>query len=86
MPTVAVDGDIAGGAVTATATKCFVGGKAVVRVGDQVADHGKGAHGSASMLEGSPVFVVEGIPVCVTGDRATCDHAIVGTGVQVTAT
>lgn len=85
MPTVAIDQDVAGGAVTATATKCTVNGKAVVLLGDSVEEHGDDEHASATMKEGSLKFTVEGRPVCVTGDKATCDDAIVGTGVTASA-
>jgi hypothetical protein len=91
MPTVAVDGDEAGGKVTATATRCFIevdgGVLAVVLVGDAVAGHGD--HGSATMgrRDGAPEpprFVVEGKAVCVTGDKASCGHTIAGSGAKVT--
>ena len=77
---VAVNGDIAGGAVTASGARFTVGGEPVVLVGDPVADHGDGPHDSATMAEGSSKLTLGGIAVCVTENAATCGHTIVGSG------
>ena len=78
---IGLSGDLAGGAVTATATITLVEGKAPIRIGDPVASHGSGPHSSATMATGSLTVLVEGIGVCRTGDLATCGHALVATSV-----
>jgi uncharacterized Zn-binding protein involved in type VI secretion len=64
--------DYAGGLILTGSPNVFINGKPVVRVGDAVAPHGSGAHGSAVMATGSATFSVNGIPVCRVGDLATC--------------
>ena len=85
MPIVGVMGDVAGGAVTATATRCIHGALPVIRIGDAVASHGTGAHASATMATGSTRLIVEGLGVCRMGDLATCGHALVATGARIDA-
>jgi uncharacterized Zn-binding protein involved in type VI secretion len=85
MPIVGVDQDVAGGAVTATATRMTVGSKLVLRLGDPVAPHGTGVHATAVMAEASARLIVEGLGVCRLGDLASCGHALVATGVRCVA-
>lgn len=70
--------DYAGGLIVGGSTNVFVNGTGAVRVGDAVASHGGGAHGSAVMSTGSSSVFCNGIPVCRVGDLASCGHA--GTG------
>lgn len=76
MPAIARNGDICGGAISATATKTTVNDQPVARIGDQVASHGDSPHDSAVMVEGSSTVIVEGIGVCREGDAASCGHTI----------
>lgn len=64
--------DYAGGLIIGGSTNVLVNGAGVVRVGDAVAPHGTGPHGSATMLSGSTTVFCNGIPVCRVGDPATC--------------
>lgn len=81
MPTLAIalSGDRAGGAVTATATRMFVNARAVVRFGDPVESHGEPPHAAATMATATAGLIVEGKSVCRMGDTATCGHAITAT-------
>lgn len=83
MPVSGVNLDLAGGAVTATATRLIVGGKLVLRINDPVAPHGDSPHDSAVMAQGSARLIVEGIGVCRMGDLSTCGDALVATGARL---
>jgi uncharacterized Zn-binding protein involved in type VI secretion len=74
--------DVAGGAVTATATKTNVEGKKPLRIGDPVAPHGIGPHAAAVMAQGSSTVIVEGIGVCRHGDAASCGHTLTATATK----
>lgn len=55
-------------------------------VGAGVSDHGGGAHDNAQFAVGSAVFSINGLPVVLTGNPATCGHVAVGTtAIDVTA-
>jgi uncharacterized Zn-binding protein involved in type VI secretion len=79
MIKIARHGDICGGAIIATATKTFVNGKKVARIGDRVTSHGTGGHSGAVMIEGSTDVFAEGIGVCRYGDAASCGHRVTTT-------
>lgn len=61
----------------------FVDGALALVVGDPVAPHPPcplvPIHCTAVMAEGSSFVTINGIPVCVTNDLATCGHALTGT-------
>ena len=86
---VCVRGDLAGGAIQASAATT-IGGIAVALRGDAVTSHAPcpvvPVHCSATMTA-SPVTNINGVPVVVQGDPATCAHpAISSTGVTITPT
>lgn len=72
--------DVAGGAVTQGSSTVFVDNKPVVRVGDAIAGHGKGAHAGPVMSSGSGTIFVDGKAVCRAGDVASCGHTVSGSG------
>jgi uncharacterized Zn-binding protein involved in type VI secretion len=55
-----------------------VGGALWAVLGDAVAPHGEGAHGAPVMAEGSSFVRINGIPVCMEGNQASCGHAATG--------
>jgi len=78
---IAVKGlDSAGGVQTASPSNSqfLIDGAVVVLQGDLVQPHGKSPHSSASMVEGSSGFTVNGVPVCLEGHKASCGHATTG--------
>ena len=83
MPAVILDGDFAGGVITATQTVVTVNGRKVVCVGDPVAPHGLGVHGGATMIQGSSTVFINGRAVCRDGDLASCGHTAVATYTSV---
>jgi uncharacterized Zn-binding protein involved in type VI secretion len=76
MAAVARNTDICGGAIIATATKTFVNGLLVARLGDTVTSHGTGPHAAATLVGCSLTVLVEGKGVCRFGDAATCGHTV----------
>lgn len=83
MPAVILNGDTAGGVITATQTTVRVNGRLVVCVGDPVAPHGIGAHSGATMVQGSSTVFINGRAVCRNGDLASCGHPAVATYTSV---
>lgn len=73
---IARNGDTCGGAIIATATKTFVNGILVARLGDAVETHGTGPHAAATMVEASSTIFAEGIAVCRQGDHASCGDSV----------
>lgn len=55
-----------------------INGAFIAVVGDEVEPHGKGPHGGAVMVQGSAVFTINGIPVCLAGHKASCDDVATG--------
>jgi len=55
-----------------------VTGLPVSLVGDDVAGHGTGAHAGPKMVEGSVKMTFKGIPVVISGKRASCSDAANG--------
>tara|TARA_A100001011_G_scaffold400401_1_gene514680 strand:+ start:965 stop:1225 length:261 start_codon:yes stop_codon:yes gene_type:complete len=80
MPNVAINGNLAGGATTGLTTTVIVNGQRVVCIGSVVASHGSSPHAAATIVEGNTgrVFMNGKIP-SVTGNKASCAHALVGT-------
>ena len=76
VPLVARHGDPCGGTILATATKTFVNGIPVARLGDRVTAHGDGPHANATLVQASTTVFAEGIQVCRVGDAASCGHVI----------
>lgn len=86
---VCVNGDRAGGAISASAATT-IGGVPVALRGDSVAPHPPcprvPAHCSARTTA-SPRTNIDGVPIVVQGDPATCGHgAVASTGVTITPT
>ncbi len=53
-------------------TFCKAIGALVAVVGDTVASHGSGPHQGPKMVQGSTFFKIDGIPVCIAGNAASC--------------
>jgi len=70
--------DVAGSSIIQGSDNVFANNKPVVRVGDEVAGHGRGAHASPVMASGSPNVFVNNISVCRAGDVASCGHPASG--------
>ena len=70
--------DIAGGALIRGSNDVFVNGKPLVRIGDNVAAHGRGVHSSPVMVSGSGNVFANNISICRAGDIANCGHPAVG--------
>lgn len=86
---VCVRGDLAGGAIQASAAST-IGGKPIALRGDAVASHppcpDQPAHCSASM-RASVASHMNGVPAVIDGDVASCGHsAVSSTGVTITPT
>ena len=56
------------------------GGALWAVLGDAVAPHGPGPHVAPVMAQGSAFVRINGIPVCIAGNAATCGHAADGLG------
>jgi len=71
--------DTAGGTITGPGSSTvFVNGDKASLIGDAVASHGIGPHGSATMAEGSTNVFASGTGVVRAGDAATCGHTATG--------
>lgn len=82
---VAIDGSIAGGAISATGTRCMVGDDPVAVVDDVVLGHGDSPHDAATMSEGSSRLMIGTDMVCFAGHLATCGHQVdSGTSPRIT--
>lgn len=72
--------DSAGGLLAkALIPNVFVNGLPIAVVGTPVTGHGKAPHSAPTMAKGSPNVRAGGIPVCGTGDVATCGHPLIST-------
>jgi uncharacterized Zn-binding protein involved in type VI secretion len=81
MPGIArKDTDVAGGIDIAGSPNVFIENKAVVRVGDAIAGHGKPPHAAPVMSQGSGTVFINNIAVCREGDKASCGHTTSGSG------
>tara|TARA_B100000131_G_C18107915_1_gene608565 strand:- start:2093 stop:2353 length:261 start_codon:yes stop_codon:yes gene_type:complete len=80
MPTVAINGNLAGGATTGLTKRVLINGKSVVCIGSLVASHGTSPHDAATITEGNTGRVtMEGKVPSVSGNKASCVHKLVGT-------
>lgn len=55
-----------------------INGHPVVLLGDPVESHGDSPHNHATMVEGSTMFRINGVPVCLETHRASCGHRTTG--------
>lgn len=80
MPLISlVSESIAGGVIQGPGAPTWtVLGKPISLLGDDVAAHGSGSHQSAKMVQGSAWMTIEGIPVIISGDSASCGHTANG--------
>lgn len=70
--------DKAGGVIMRGIQSVQVDTLPVAYLGAPIADHGQNEHNSATLLSnGNPGVVAENIPVCKTGDTATCGHQLI---------
>ena len=73
--------DKAGGLVVGNlAPTVFVNGSPIVVIGADVVPHGRGPHSAPTMVEGSSDVFACGIGICRSGDLASCNDAITGSG------
>lgn len=74
--------DSSGGGLLLDAPQAFVtiDGKLWACVGSRVADHGTGAHDAATVATGSALVRINGVPVTMQAQRATCGHSLTGSG------
>tara|TARA_B100001758_G_C18357458_1_gene583587 strand:- start:273 stop:533 length:261 start_codon:yes stop_codon:yes gene_type:complete len=80
MPAVGITGNVAGGAVTGLTTTVRINGTSVICIGSVVASHGSSPHAAATMATGNTGLVtMNGLVPCVTGNTATCGHALAAT-------
>lgn len=75
MPNVAVCNiSSAGGTIRPTQTQVRWNGQPVAVVGCPVDGHGQTPHNNPRMVQGSGVMRINGVPVCLAGHKASCDH------------
>ena len=78
--------DKAGGIILGGSTTVSIDGFPVALQGNKILSHGDNPHKDAVVVNGSSQFVVEGIPVCVSGmSKGTCGHPATSSS-TVTAT
>lgn len=71
--------DTAGGIIRpGPNVKVFYFGNPVAVVGCPVEQHGDGEHRAAVIITGSAKVFITGIPVCIAGSLASCDHNATG--------
>lgn len=66
-----------GGKVISGSPTQAIDGKAIARLGDNVACPKKG-HGVNAIVEGDSGFLVNGIPVALEGHKTACGCALIG--------
>ena len=69
--------DSAGGEIVTGSSSVEVNNCPAAKVGSLVKDHGRGKHDKAKMLFGVDSVLVENVPVCVTGNAASCGHKLI---------
>lgn len=72
-----VGADAAGGPILAGANSVLINGCPAARLLSPVAGHGKNEHAGPVMIGCNMSVIVEGLPICKTGDTATCGHPLV---------
>ena len=70
--------DTAGGLLTTPLVpNVFVNGMPIAVVGTVIAYHGRSPHDVSKMAIGSGNVYAGGLPVCGSGDLATCGHPLI---------
>ncbi|NTV09536.1 MAG: PAAR domain-containing protein [Zoogloea sp.] len=67
-----------GGQVVSAAGNVSVCGRNVARLGDQVTCPRSG-HGVATIIEGDPGWLIDGIPVALEGHKTSCGASLIST-------
>lgn len=67
-----------GGTVVSAASTSIINGKQVARLGDKVTCPLKG-HGVATIVEGDPAWLIDGIPVALEGHKTSCGASLIST-------
>lgn len=82
LPASRVGSDTVGGGVILGAGNLLVKIDALfwTVVGDAVFDHGTGSHNAATMIQGSTLVSINGVPASLLGHAASCGHTTTGTG------
>ncbi len=70
--------DTAGGTILVGDASVLVEGNPIVVEGNPVEDHGNNEHDAATMINGNPRVVVNGIPVCTEASQASCGDVPTG--------
>lgn len=64
------------GKVVSAAPTAKINGKSVARLGDKVSCPKKG-HGTETIVEGDPNWLVDGIPVALEGHKTSCGATLI---------
>ena len=67
-----------GGKVVSAASNAHIEGLPVARLGDTVICPKKG-HGTTTIVEGDPDWLLEGIPVALEGHKTSCGATLIST-------
>ncbi|MBM3115249.1 PAAR domain-containing protein [Jeongeupia naejangsanensis] len=67
-----------GGSVVSASPNAKAMGKAIARLGDSVSCPEKG-HGSVTIVEGDPNWLIDGKPVALEGHKTSCGAALIST-------
>lgn len=77
MPGIGRVGDFAGGQIMVGCMSVSANDLPVSRIGSQISSHGRNEHEYAQMTNGFSGVTVEDIPVCITGNVASCGHVLI---------
>lgn len=77
MPSIGRQGDHAGGVVLNGSQSVSANDLPVARFGSTIQDHGNDRHNRATMVTANELVTAEDIPVCCTGNIASCGHPLV---------
>jgi uncharacterized Zn-binding protein involved in type VI secretion len=66
--------DVAGGVIQVGNPTVFLDGFPIAVEGNPVEGHGDGEHSGPIMVQGTPNFVIGGLPVCTGASQASCGH------------
>ena len=76
---------MAGGAILAAKqTWGTLNGRIIAVLGDNVTPHGLYQHAAPVMVQGSPWFTINGLPVCRARDAASCGDTATASQTQWT--
>lgn len=67
-----------GGKVVSAAAHSSIHGIQIARLGDKVTCPLPG-HGSATIVEGDPNWLIEGVPVALEGHKTSCGASLIST-------